>query len=75
MMNERIKELAVQAGMVYDPEQGQFDDFDEQQFAELIVREALTKIDEVGYKSSNNISADDTELFKSVLKRHFGVEE
>lgn len=71
-MNEQLKKLLEQSGLqpYYDGQQR-----DIEKFAELIVREALTKIDEVGYKSSNNISADDTELFKSVLKRHFGVEE
>ena len=44
-----------------------------EKFAELIVQECLNKIDEVGYKSSNNISAEDTELFKNVLKSHFRV--
>jgi len=44
-------------------------------FGELLLNEVLAKIDEVGYKSSNNISADDTELFKNALKQHFGVKQ
>jgi hypothetical protein len=44
-------------------------------FGELLLNEVLAIIDEVGYKASNNISADDTELFKTMLKRHFGIEE
>ena len=77
-MNERIKLLAEQAG--YTPLPG-FDFANELQevfltkFAELIVRECINKVNEVGYKSANNISTDDTELFKNVLKSHFGVEE
>jgi hypothetical protein len=43
-MNERIKELAEQAGMVYDPDQGQFDNFDEQKFAELIINDCASVI-------------------------------
>jgi len=76
-MNERIKQLLLEA-KIYDGSATQ--DIitcpeDLEKFAELIVQEALSKIDDVGYKASNNISTDDTELFKSVLKRHFGVEE
>lgn len=85
-MNERIKELATHAGLntvefnrgssklvfygVDLEADGRFE-----QFAGLIVKECINKIDEVGYKSSNNISTEDTELFKSVLKTHFGVKE
>lgn len=81
-MNERIFELAKQTDLIqWDtlPSGARTPDHESvvkaKRFAELLIRETLTKIDEVGYKSSNNISADDTELFKSVLKRHFGVEE
>lgn len=86
-MNERIKQLAEQAlrevtehgfsDAVYRPDgfaasaSKAFAD----RFAELIVRECINKVNEVGYKSANNISTDDTELFKNVLKSHFGVEE
>lgn len=75
-MNERIKELAKQAGM--GPWGiGNGDNVSEivEKFAELIVKECINKVDEVGYKSSNNISSDDTELFKDVLKSHFGIEK
>lgn len=71
-MNDRIKTLAEQAGLEYN-----FDPMlwlKHEKFAELIVMECLNKIDDVGYKASNNISGEDTELFKSVLKSHFGVE-
>jgi hypothetical protein len=71
-MNKRIQELAEQAG--WDNHHAQFDTRIEK-FAELIVRECINKVNEVGYKSANNISTDDTELFKNVLKSHFGVKE
>jgi hypothetical protein len=79
-MNLRIQELKKQA-MVEVRSHGAFGEvecyktLDEDKFAELIVRECINKVNEVGYKSANNISTDDTELFKNVLKSHFGVEE
>ena len=39
-MNKRIQELAEQAGMVYHCEH-QYDDFDEQKFAELLISECI----------------------------------
>ena len=43
-MNERIKELAEQAGMYYRsyPLDFAYSSFDEEKFAKLIVRNALT---------------------------------
>ena len=74
-MNERIKELAKQVEACYLPryDNWQMDTDTMEKFAELIVKECINKVDEVGYKSSNNISSDDTELFKGVLKSHFGI--
>jgi hypothetical protein len=86
-MNKIIKQLAEQADAYAQSEYKKWKptaDFSgvpnirnifNAKFAELIVRECLNKIDDVGYKSSNDISADDTELFKDVLKSHFGVKE
>ncbi len=73
-MNERIKELFTEAGLHTLAGYAPGHEWKMEKFAELIVKEALKKIDEVGYKTSNNISSEDTELFKIVLKQHFGVE-
>ena len=65
-MNERIRELAEQAGLdygSYDP----FGLFDEQKFAQLIVRECADIADFCD-------QVDFVEAVSSVLKRHFGVE-
>jgi hypothetical protein len=77
-MNKRIRELAREAGIKMSHDETLalgYLDTAHKKFAELLLKETLVKIDEVGYKASNNISTEDTELFKSVLKRHFGVEE
>jgi hypothetical protein len=65
-MNERIRELAEQAGYDY----GSYDSFglfDVEKFAELIVLECARKVDDM----IDNGWYADTEG----LKKHFGVEE
>ena len=65
-MNERIKELAKEAGL--DPDSyDQYGLFDEQKFAQLIVRECADIADFCD-------QVDSVEAVSSVLKRHFGVE-
>jgi hypothetical protein len=68
-MNERIKELAIQAGA-----QGivNRDFIDIQKFAELIVGECIRKIEDIAESSNNpqpiyRVAVD--------LLEHFGVEE
>ena len=71
MMNERIKELAEQAGMEDYPTEGVnalYGDVTIQKFAELIVREC----------SRVYWNIDDGEIhgeYVKALKEHFGVEE
>jgi hypothetical protein len=79
MVNDKIFELAKKADLIgWDklPSGAITPDHESvvnaRKFGELLLNEVLAKIDEVGYKASNNISADDTELFKTVLKQHFG---
>lgn len=68
-MKARIKELAKQAGMVYDdPEQSQFDDFDEQKFAELIVKECGAAASEY-LREVEGVDFGIADL----LNKHFGV--
>jgi hypothetical protein len=71
-MNERIKELALQAMtyVTHNPKANKLnsgDMFDEK-FAELIVRECA----EVG---SYGAGPTDTDLIKRSVLQHFGVEE
>ena len=71
-MNERIKELAVEADFMLCEDgnfysEGQLDKITDKlaKFAELIVRECATLIDAEEIQSS----------YGNMLKEHFGVEE
>ena len=74
-MNERIKELAVQATTYIEPTENSGEGwiFDKEKFAELIVRECekiLIENVEVALDASGNpVSPED------FIKEHFGVEE
>ena len=72
-MNERIKQLAEQAGMILG-DAGEFDMAKfmpkEVKFAELIVRECANLF-EIEYGTSE-VSGNEV---AKVLKKHFGVEE
>ena len=74
-MNERIRELALQAG--YTPLPG-FDfanDLQEvflKKFAELIVKECAHLVG--GYTKENEFGTDVKEAYEEITK-HFGVEE
>ena len=62
-MNERIRELAEQAGYYIDPDF----DIEFEKFAELIVRECASKVDW--------ILAEGGRTQGDLIKEHFGVEE
>jgi hypothetical protein len=75
MMNERIKQLILKAG--FHPfvrgEQILFDISTEEnlkEFAELIVRECNSKLDNIGV-----IDRDSRTIAMKVISEHFGVEE
>lgn len=85
-MNERILELRTQAAawvaenhQPQDPNAYSQKEIDqrylmyEEKFAELIVFDAIAKIESVGFKSSNDIPFEITDLFVSQIKKHFGV--
>ena len=77
-MNERIQELAYEAEDYADSivdQGGEFHPAYTKKFAELIVSDAIAKIESVGFKSSNDIPFEITDLFISQIKQHFGVEE
>ena len=76
-MNERIKELAKQAG--WDPARppygkfSQYDEFDHVKFAQLIVRDCVRVCNKVYF--DNYPDAEDFERSEEgeAIKRHFGV--
>jgi hypothetical protein len=63
-MNEKIKQLAEQAGLDYMP------DHDLEKFAELIVRECIGVVE----KQKVKMSYGPTFVIQDI-KEHFGVEE
>jgi len=79
-MNEKIKQLAEQAGfkiltdgriiptLDHNGECGR----DLQKFAELIVRECM---EQVWYTREDGINGNVSEVIKERMKQHFGVEE
>ena len=86
MMNERIKELAEQAGYKHPDAVGECEDyayFDHEEFAELIVRECINEIAYIG--KANEVFGDrtdrgglnhilwTTETAIEKIKQHFGV--
>jgi hypothetical protein len=80
-MNERINQLAEQAGWGKGETQDdcmQCSPFDKEKFAELIVKECLEQIDKIrdGHKADNE---DEQALGAAwaglAVARHFGVED
>ena len=76
-MNERIKELAVEAGMIL----GDASEFDmakfmpkEVKFAELIVRECAKSLWTEECHNSD-LALEEFERNSAKIKEHFGVEE
>jgi hypothetical protein len=66
-MNERIKQLAIEARLLTGWPVGEVE---YQKFAEMIVRECLTVINQ-----PNGVGDDDVIRISDDVKRHFGVEE
>ena len=69
-MNERIKELALQAGFKTDRLGHLFGGDDIEKFAELIVKECA----DIAEKWYSDYPSDDR-LLSDAVKRHFGVKE
>lgn len=72
-MNERIRELAEQCYQIEDPH-GRFpkEVFNQEKFAELIVRECLEIVNRKEYSYHE---ADPLWETAELIKEHFGVEE
>ena len=72
-MNERIKELAEQAGAVYSNDHAvSLLDDEIEKFAQLIVRECAEVIFETPVKYTE---IDIMHIIRDRVKEHFGVEE
>ena len=69
-MNERIKELALQAGFKTDRIGHLFGGDDIEKFAELIVKECA----DIAEKWYSDYPSDDR-LLSDAVKQHFGVKE
>ena len=83
-MNERIKELAEQCVIVkYDSTGISYEaGFDKEKFAELIVRECMSQIEEVKQIKAGHAGPEYTQGFNDgmfvairTIEEHFGVEE
>ena len=79
-MNERIRELAEQAGSTHKQNLGvyQFYTDELEKFAELIVGECMRMCDvaAIGYESHNHFKeANGCYSAKEYIEEHFGVEE
>ena len=75
-MNERIRELAEQAG--YEKDMfgvGHWDMPECKKFAELIVKECARIIDEEALEERNDFAMRRIECCSWMIKEHFGVEE
>jgi len=72
-MNERIRELYLQAGLVGTNGHFEYDFFDPEKFAELIIRECIEHLE--GNVAVPNLehSRTKTKCIRSI-KEHFGVE-
>lgn len=76
-MNERIKELAKQAGFHVAPHDGINDNDMIKKFAELIVKECLS-IAQQEHKNALEFEWDNDDTAQTIrdsISKHFGVEE
>ena len=80
-MNERIQELIKLATFVSDEDElFPREVFDKEKFAELIVRECMTKVSEwdMGIDDPVGVTDNTSEVARDIvaeIKKHFGVEE
>jgi hypothetical protein len=68
-MNERIDELMIEAGARFEFLHGvHYDDFQYKKFAELIVQECISAVEDTNDRHRRD-------YFAEKIKQHFGVEE
>jgi hypothetical protein len=84
-MNERIKELAEQADIKFDKDINEIDvcvllPSDLEKFAELLVKECITTIEQDRFRKANELDTEYDEGYvdgmgraERILKEHFGV--
>ena len=72
-MNERIKKLYEQAGLVGDNGHFEYDFFDPEKFAQLMVQECAEVC--LAQRDPANLNYKPSERFAEAVKQHFGVEE
>lgn len=66
-MNEKIKQLAQNAGSIYDPQEG-IQVFNKEKFAQLVVRECCVVM-------NDHDSFYGEVMMSPLIKKHFGIEE
>ena len=76
-MNQRIREIAEQAGFYYTDKTGFITPAgcDPAKFAELIVAECISVVDDAERGGSNEIWDNAVKFIRKDIKEHFGVEE
>lgn len=85
-MNERIKKLAEQSGLIFVPPSVDYfgerhtggilkDDLDVEKFAELIVKECMSMCQARADNLAQGSFRDGALLCQQDIKQHFGVEE
>ena len=87
-MNERIKELVLQSQLVYETTDGKvynsWEDYVDlteyvEKFAELIVRECISVMDNTAKEAQENFTYMDNDVPTTAhqfeLRKHFGVEK
>ena len=71
-MNERIKQLELQC---WEPTQYGPAWFNSTKFAELIIKECLSIVDDADRGGSNKVWDNAVKFIRQDLQEHFGVEE
>lgn len=76
-MNERIRELAKQCTYGYEPSDGsgEYETFDKEKFAELIVQECVNICNKIYFDRYPDAEDFERSEEGDAIKEHFGVEE
>ena len=78
-MNERIQELAKQIGYIWhasgEPQIYEFTAEKLEKFAQLIVAECISVVDDAERGGSNEIWDNAVKFIRKDIKEHFGVEQ